>query len=78
MIQEVIRRWLKPTIREVYEEGYKDGERRMLDMYRFGWEVGHADTMAALGEIDIQEVDEAIAEEIEKELHPEVFEEVKA
>lgn len=70
MIQDVIRRWLKPTIREVYEEGYKDGERRMLEMYRFGWEVGHADTMAALGEIDIEEVDE--------KLNTEVFEEVKA
>ena len=70
MIQEILRKWLKPTIREVYEEGYRDGERRMLEMYRFGWEVGHADTMAALGEIDIEEVDE--------KLDTEVFEEVKA
>ena len=70
MIQEILRKWLKPTIREVYEEGYRDGERRMLEMYRFGWEVGHADTMAALGEIDIEEVDE--------KLDTEVFEEVNA
>lgn len=68
MIQDIIRRWMKPIIQEVYEEGYRDGERRMLDMYRFGWEVGHADTMAALGEIDIEEVDEKLDTEVFKEV----------
>ena len=47
----------KPLLKEVYEEGYKDGERRVLKAYEYGWHVGHADTMAALGEIDLKEVD---------------------
>ena len=25
--------------------------------YEYGWHVGHADTMCALGEIDIEEID---------------------
>lgn len=60
MVQEIIEKYMKPIIEEVYKEGYKDGERRLLEMYRYGWEVGHADTMAALGEIDIKEVDEEV------------------
>lgn len=48
---------MKPILKEVYEEGYKDGERRVLKAYEYGWHVGHADTMAALGEIDLKEVD---------------------
>jgi hypothetical protein len=69
MVQEIIEKYMKPIIEEVYKEGYKDGERRLLEMYRYGWEVGHADTMAALGEINIEEVDE--------KLDTKVFEEVK-
>ena len=51
---------MKPLLKEVYEEGYKDGERRVLKAYEYGWHVGHADTMAALGEIDLQEVEHEI------------------
>ena len=50
---------MKPLLKEVYEEGYKDGERRVLKAYEYGWAVGHADTMAALGEINIEEVKES-------------------
>lgn len=57
MLQEMIRNMMKPILKEVYEEGYKDGERRVLKAYEYGWHVGHADTMAALGEIDLKEVD---------------------
>lgn len=56
MFEEMIKKMLKPIIQEVYQEGYKDGERRVLKAYEYGWHVGHADTMAALGEIDLQEV----------------------
>ena len=59
MIEEMIRKMMKPIIEEVYQEGYKDGERRVLKAYEYGWAVGHADTMAALGEIDIEELKEA-------------------
>ena len=62
MFEETIRRLMKPIIEEVYKEGYKDGERRMLEMYRYGWEVGHADTMAMLGAIDIKEIDKGVSE----------------
>lgn len=57
MIESWFRKIMKPLLQEVYEEGYKDGERRVLKAYEYGWAVGHADTMAALGEIDLQEVD---------------------
>lgn len=57
MLEELMKKLMKPTIEEVYKEGYKDGERRVLKAYEYGWAVGHADTMAALGEIDLQEVD---------------------
>ena len=57
MLEELMKKLMKPTIEEVYEEGYKDGERRVLKAYEYGWAVGHADTMAALGEIDLKEVD---------------------
>ena len=60
MFEEMIKKMLKPIIEEVYQEGYRDGERRVLKAYEYGWHVGHADTMAALGEIDIAEVEEAI------------------
>ena len=59
MFEEMIKKALKPIIKEVYQEGYKDGERRVLKAYEYGWAVGHADTMAALGEIDIEELREA-------------------
>ena len=57
MLEEILRKMLKPIIQEVYKEGYKDGERRVLKAYEYGWHVGHADTMCALGEIDIEEID---------------------
>lgn len=60
MFEEMIKKALKPIIEEVYQEGYKDGERRVLKAYEYGWHVGHADTMAALGEIDIEELEEAV------------------
>lgn len=60
MLEELMKKLMKPTIEEVYKEGYKDGERRVLKAYEYGWAVGHADTMAALGEIDLQEVDHEI------------------
>lgn len=60
MFEETIKKMLKPIIEEVYQEGYKDGERRVLKAYEYGWHVGHADTMAALGEINIEEVKEAV------------------
>lgn len=57
MLEELMKKLMKPTIEEVYKEGYKDGERRVLKAYEYGWAVGHADTMAALGEINIEELD---------------------
>ena len=60
MFEEMIKKALKPIIEEVYQEGYKDGERRVLKAYEYGWAVGHADTMAALGEIDIEELEEVV------------------
>ena len=60
MFEEMIKKALKPIIKEVYQEGYKDGERRVLKAYEYGWHVGHADTMAALGEINIEELEEAV------------------
>ena len=62
MIKELIKEWMEPIIEEVYKEGYKDGERRVLKAYEYGWAVGHADTMAALGEINIEELDEGVSE----------------
>ena len=59
MIESLVRKIFKPLLKEVYEEGYKDGERRVLKAYEYGWAVGHADTMAALGEINIEEVKES-------------------
>lgn len=58
MLENTIRKLIKPILKEVYAEGYKDGERRILKAYEYGWNVGHADTMAILGEIDIEEVNE--------------------
>lgn len=60
MMESWVKNVLKPVLKEVYEEGYKDGERRVLKAYEYGWHVGHADTMAALGEIDLKEVDNEI------------------
>lgn len=60
MIESLVKKMFKPVLKEVYEEGYKDGERRVLKAYEYGWAVGHADTMAALGEIDLKEVDHEI------------------
>lgn len=64
MFEDKIREILKPTLEEVYKQGFTDGARHTLNMYRYGWENGHADTMAALGEIDIHELDEAFARQI--------------
>ena len=64
MFEEMVKKLMKPIIAEVYKEGYKDGERRMLEMYRYGWEVGHSDTMAMLGEIDLQEISKEQFEEV--------------
>lgn len=62
MFEKTIRKLMKPIIKEVYEEGYRDGERRVLKAYEYGWHVGHADTMCALGEIDIEEIDKGVIE----------------
>ena len=64
MFEEMVKKLMKPIIAEVYKEGYKDGERRLLEMYRYGWEVGHSDTMAMLGEIDLQEISKEQFEEV--------------
>lgn len=57
MMERLVRKMFKPILTEIYEEGYRDGERRVLKAYEYGWAVGHADTMAALGEISIEEID---------------------
>jgi hypothetical protein len=62
MLKKIVKELMKPIIKEVYEEGYRDGERRVLKAYEYGWHVGHADTMALLGEIDIEELDEGVSE----------------
>lgn len=62
MLKKIVKELMKPIIEEVYKEGYKDGERRVLKAYEYGWHVGHADTMCALGEIDIEELDEGVSE----------------
>lgn len=64
MIEEKIREIMNPIIEEVYAKGFEDGARHTINMYRFGWENGHADTMAALGEIDIDEIDAEQFEEV--------------
>ena len=56
MIEQKIREIMSPIIEEVYSKGFEDGARHTINMYRYGWENGHADTMAALGEIDIQDI----------------------
>ena len=69
-IMKLIREAVKPLMKEIYQEGYKDGERRILHAFRYGYQFGHSETMAALGEIDLEELDE--------NLDPSVFEEVGA
>ena len=69
MFEEWVKKAMKPIIKEVYIEGYKDGERRILEAFRYGWNVGHEETMAMLGEIDIQE--------LSKELETAIFKEAK-
>lgn len=64
MLEQKIREIIKPVIEEVYSKGFKDGARQTINMYRYGWENGHADTMAALGEIDIKEISEEVYKEI--------------
>ena len=64
MLERKIKEVMKPIIEEVYSKGFKDGARHTLNMYRYGWEVGHADTMAALGEIDIHEISEEMFKEV--------------
>ena len=56
MVKEKLRELMIPIIEEVYTKGFEDGARHTSNMYRFGWENGHAETMAALGEIDIEEI----------------------
>lgn len=63
----ILNKLFKPIIEEVYKEGYKDGERRVLKAYEYGWNVGHADTMAALGAIDIEEITKNEAKRLSKE-----------
>ena len=70
MFEEWVKKAMKPIIKEVYIEGYKDGERRILEAFRYGWNVGHEETMAVLGEIDIQE--------LSKELETAIFKEAKS
>lgn len=57
MMERLVSKMFKPILKEIYEEGYRDGERRVLKAHEYGWAVGHADTMAALGEISIEEID---------------------
>ena len=56
MLEQKIKEIMRPIMEEVYSTGFKDGARHTINMYRYGWENGHADTMAALGEIDIEEI----------------------
>ena len=67
MIKEYFTKMMKPIIKEVYQEGYRDGERRILKAFNYGWNVGHSDTMAALGEIDIEDLTKEEAEKYFKE-----------
>ncbi len=56
-IREIIKPVLEEAIQDAYDKGFEDGVRHSTNMYRYGWENGHKDTMAALGEIDIEEVE---------------------
>lgn len=66
-LAELIWEKLQPKIKEAYTEGYKDGERRILKAFEYGWNVGHADTLAMLGDIDIEEISKEEFDQIPSE-----------
>lgn len=82
MIQELIRKTLKPIIDESLTEAYKQGSEDTIRRFAFVYDVvaqtARADEEARRGEISIEDIEDAVYEEIDRELHPEVFGEVEA
>lgn len=80
MIQETIRTLMKPILEEAIVEAYKQGSEDTIRRFGFVYDAvaqtAKADMAAKFGEIDIEDIDEAVCDEIDLELHPEVFEEV--
>lgn len=80
MIQDTIRALLKPILEEAIVEAYKQGSEDTIRRFGFVYDAvaqtAKADVAAKYGEISIEDIDEAVCEEIDRELHPEVFEEV--
>ena len=80
MIQDTIRTLLKPILEEAIVEAYKQGSEDTIRRFGFVYDAvaqtAKADVAAKFGEIDIEDIDEAVCDEIDRELHPEVFEEV--
>lgn len=82
MIQEQIKKIIQPMLEEAIVEAYKQGSEDTIRRFAFVYDVvaqtARADEEARRGEISIEDINDAVYEEIEKELNPEVFEEVGA
>ena len=56
MLEARIRKYIDQAYKAGYSTGTTDAERRMTQMYEWGYKTGIADTMAALGAIDLEEI----------------------
>ena len=81
-VQETVRRVLKPIIEEALVQAYKQGAEDTIRRFAFVYDTiaktAKEDVYTEAGAIPIEDIDDAVYEEIERELHPEVFEEVEA
>lgn len=61
MFEETLKKILKPTLKEVYAEGYNAGQedtsRRMHDIYSYGYINGYTDATAKAGVIELDDID---------------------
>lgn len=69
MFEETLKKILKPTIKEVYAEGYNAGQedtsRRMHEMYTYGFMNGYCEAKAEVGEIELEDVEQYVGKAVE-------------
>ena len=72
MFEAILRKYMKPIIKETQEEAYKQGAEDVIRRFAFVYDevrnIAREDARAEAGEIPIEEIDEELSQTIFEEI----------